>query len=84
MRSWYDACELLACFVALSSYDKILLSLPDGARRMRNLEKLILVVAEFTSRANFSANDLVDWIDSVKEAEEDESEARLRTRKATR
>jgi len=69
--------ELFQTMLQTSGYAEILLLLPKGEKKIRNLEKLVQVVNEFSRKHGYTARDLPLYLDALQESGGMDSEAFL-------
>lgn len=60
-----------------TGYEEILISLPQGEKKLRNLEKLVRIVEEFENKGKYSARELPSYIEILKESSGMDAEAFL-------
>ena len=75
----YGAYEIFEKILDLVDYKKLLISLPNGYQKYRNIEKLEKIIKDFTDKDIFNARDLVEYLSSFKEFSGLDSEAFLDT-----
>jgi ATP-dependent helicase/nuclease subunit A len=69
--------ELFRIVLETTGYPDILLLLPNGEKKIRNLEKLTQVVDEFSRKHGYTARDLPSYMDALQESGGMDSEAFL-------
>lgn len=74
-----NAVDLFKAILELTDYENILLALPEGEKKYRNLEKLIQLVEEFERKGIYRACDLVSYMEEMKNASAFDNEASLDT-----
>lgn len=62
-----NAYQLIKKLCQETSYPQILLALPDGQRKFRNLEKLFAIVREFERKGIYTARELPDYLKELEE-----------------
>ena len=72
-----NAAELFDRLVELTGYDEILLALPYGEKKLRNLEKLLGIVERFEDKGIYTARDFLVYVDAVSRSSDREEEASL-------
>lgn len=72
-----NSVELLNRIIKVTAYDEVLTALPQGEKKLRNIEKLIRIVDLFELKGFYNAKDLVSYIDVLKESSGMEGEAFL-------
>ncbi len=60
--------ELIRLIISETGYDQILINLPHGDKKLRNLEKLKRLVEEFEKKGLYTAADLIPYLDNLKES----------------
>ncbi|MGE5397278.1 MAG: UvrD-helicase domain-containing protein [Chitinophagales bacterium] len=74
-----NASELIRSIINYTGYKDILLALPLGEKKFRNLEKLVRIIDDFESKGTYGARELPSYIDTIKELGTLDGEARLDT-----
>lgn len=69
--------ELLKYICRETSYPEILLSLPDGQQKFRNLEKLMAIVLDFERKGYFNARELPAYLELLEDSAGMDSQAFL-------
>lgn len=69
--------ELLNKIIVITAYDEILAALPQGEKKLRNIEKLIRIVEEFEAKGIYSARELLQYLEVLKESSGMDGEAFL-------
>ncbi len=72
-----NASQLLNRLIELTGYDEILIALPYGEKRLRNLEKLMGIVERFEDKGIYTARDFLMYVDAVSRSSDREEEASL-------
>lgn len=72
-----NAAQLFHKLVELTGYEEILMALPYGEKRLRNLEKLMGIVERFEDKGVYTARDLLMYVDVVSRLSDREEEASL-------
>lgn len=63
-----NSLELLNRIIAVTAYDEVLIALPQGEKKLRNIEKLIRIVEEFDAKGVYSARELIEYLEVLKES----------------
>lgn len=69
--------ELLNKIIVITAYDEILTALPQGEKKLRNIEKLVRIVEEFDAKGLYNARELLPYLDVLKESAGMDGEAFL-------
>jgi ATP-dependent helicase/nuclease subunit A len=77
MGGLLNSVELMNKIIEETAYDEILTALPQGEKKLRNMEKLIRIVEEFDKKGLYSARELLSYIETLKEHSGLSSEAFL-------
>jgi ATP-dependent helicase/nuclease subunit A len=77
MEGILNSLELLNRIITVTAYDEILTALPQGEKKLRNIEKLIRIVEEFDAKGVYSARELLPYLDALKESSGMDGEAFL-------
>jgi len=72
-----DPYELFKRILDTTEYADILLHLPNGSKKIRNLEKLTQIIDEFSRKHSYTARDLPVYLDTLQESGGMDSEAFL-------
>jgi len=79
MDGFLNAPELFSRILTWTNYENLLLALPQGEKKFRNLEKLRQIIDEFEDKGIYHAKDLIEYIDELKGSASMDSEASLDT-----
>ncbi|MDI3310238.1 MAG: UvrD-helicase domain-containing protein [Thermoanaerobacterium sp.] len=79
MRGVYSPYEIFKMILKITEYKKLLISLPNGYQKFRNVEKLESIIKDFAERGILSSSDLIEYLDTLKESSGLDSEAFLDT-----
>ncbi|HPD01017.1 MAG TPA: 3'-5' exonuclease, partial [Acetivibrio sp.] len=77
MEGLLNSLELMNKIIEATAYDEILTALPQGEKKLRNMEKLVRIVEEFDKKGLYSARELLSYIETLKEHSGLSSEAFL-------
>jgi ATP-dependent helicase/nuclease subunit A len=72
-----NAIEVIKKIIVVTGYDEMLLALPQGEKKLRNLEKLLRIVQEFEDKGLYSARELLEYLEILKETSGMDGEAFL-------
>lgn len=72
-----NAAELFDRLIELTGYDEILMALPYGEKKLRNLEKLMGIVERFEDKGIYTARDFLVYVDTLSRSSAREEEASL-------
>ncbi|SNX54886.1 UvrD-helicase domain-containing protein [Thermoanaerobacterium sp. RBIITD] len=73
------AYDIFKEIISITNYKNLLISLPNGFQKLRNIEKLEKIIKDYTEKDIFSARDLISYLDSLEETSSMDSEAFLDT-----
>ncbi len=79
MRGVYSPYEIFKMILKITEYKKLLISLPNGYQKFRNVEKLESIIKDFAKRGILHPKDLIEYLDALKESSGLDSEAFLDT-----
>ena len=68
MNSILNSLELIKKIIEVTRYDEILTALPQGAKKLRNIEKLVSIVEKFESKRIYNARELLLYLDILKDS----------------
>ncbi|NLP14907.1 MAG: UvrD-helicase domain-containing protein [Clostridium sp.] len=77
MEGFLNSIDMMNKIIEATAYDEILTALPQGEKKLRNMEKLIRIVEEFDKKGLYSARELLSYIETLKEHSGLRSEAFL-------
>lgn len=72
-----NAIEVIKKIIVVTGYEEILIALPQGEKKLRNLEKLLRIVQEFENKGLYSARELLEYLEILKETSGMDGEAFL-------
>ncbi|AEF16819.1 UvrD/REP helicase [Thermoanaerobacterium xylanolyticum LX-11] len=79
MRGVYNPYEIFKMILKITEYKKLLISLPNGYQKFRNVEKLESIIKSFEEKRILDSKDLIEYLDALKESSSLDSEAFLDT-----
>lgn len=79
MRGVYSPYEIFKTILKITEYKKLLISLPNGYQKFRNVEKLESIIKSFEEKGILHPKDLIKYLDALKESSGLDSEAFLDT-----
>lgn len=63
-----NSSELLSRILRTTAADEILTALPQGEKKLRNIEKLARIVEEFEAKGIYTAGELITYLEVLKES----------------
>lgn len=79
MNGIYSPYEIFKMILKITDYKKLLISLPNGYQKFRNVEKLESIIKSFEEKGILDPKDLIEYLDALKESSGLDSEAFLDT-----
>jgi ATP-dependent helicase/nuclease subunit A len=67
MGGLLNGLELMNKIIEVTAYDEILTALPQGEKKLRNIEKLMRIVEKFDNKGLYSARELLSYLETLKE-----------------
>lgn len=77
MSGILNSLELMKKIIEITRYDEILTALPQGAKKLRNIEKLLSIVEAFENKRIYNARELLQYLNILKDSSGMDQDASL-------